>query len=100
MPASYLVILQPEAEQDLDQAFAYYEEQLSGLGLQLMADLSDAISILEENPFLFQKIHGEKRRIVIHHFGYNVIYKIVGDYVYILAIMHGSRSTRQWKDRE
>ncbi len=52
MPA-YRVIIQPEAEQDLDDAFAYHEAQPSGSGFQLLADLSESLKLLEENPLLF-----------------------------------------------
>lgn len=97
---SYHVIIQPEAEQDLDEAFAYYEAQQSGLGFQLLADLTETLELLEENPLLFQKVYGEMRRAVVQRFGYNLIYKVVDTDVYILAIMHGSRDPERWQDRK
>lgn len=56
--------------------------------------------MLENNPLLFQKVYGEKRRAVIRRFGYNVIYKVVDADVYVLAIMDGSRDPRKWKGRK
>jgi len=53
---SYNVIIQPEAEQDLDEAYAYLEAQQPSLGFQLLADLTDTIELLEENPLLFQRV--------------------------------------------
>ena len=99
MPSSYLVIIQPEAEEDLDEAFEYLESQQIGLGFELLEAIADAITILEETPFLFQKIHGEKRRLIVRRFQYNLIYKVIDSSVYILAIMHGSRNPRRWEDR-
>jgi plasmid stabilization system protein ParE len=98
MPA-YNVIIQPEAEHDLDEAYAWLETQHSGLGFQFLANLTETIELLEENPFLFQKVYGEKRRAVVQRFGYNLIYKVVDKEVYILAIMHGSRDPEQWQVR-
>jgi len=95
----YRAIIQPEAERDLDEAYAYLENKQSGLGFDLLADLSEIIALLEDNPFLFQKIYGDKRRAVIHRFGYNLIYKVVNTEVYILAIIHGSRNPQSWRDR-
>lgn len=34
--SQYSVIIQPEAEQDFDEAFAYFEAQQSGLGFTLL----------------------------------------------------------------
>ena len=99
MPA-YNVIIQPEAEQDLDEAYAYLEEQQSGLGFQLLADITEILELLEDNPLLFQKIYGEKRRAIVQRFGYNLIYKIVETKVYILAIIHGSRDPERWQTRD
>jgi toxin ParE1/3/4 len=95
----FSVIIQPEAEQDLDETFVYFENQQSGLGFKLLADLVEVMELLEENPFLFQKVYGEQRRAVIQRFGYNVIYKIMGSDVFILAIMYGGRDTKKWEER-
>lgn len=98
--SNYLVIIQPEAEFDLDEAYAYLEEQQPRLGFEMLAKLTETIELLEENPFLFQKVYGEKRRAVVQKFGYNLIYKIKDETVYILAILHGSRDPKRWEDRQ
>jgi plasmid stabilization system protein ParE len=96
---SYLIIIQPEAELDLDEAYEYLEQQRIGLGFELLASISDAIALLEENPFLFQKIQGEKRRIFIQRFQYNLIYKVIDSHVYILAFLHGRSNPKRWEGR-
>ena len=95
--AQYNVIIQPEAEQDLDDAFEYLENQQKGLRFQLLAELIDILEALESSPLLFQKVYGEKRRAVVKRFKYNVIYKVISTEVYILAIIHGSRNPRKWQ---
>lgn len=96
---NYSVIIQPEAELDLDEAFEYLEDQQAGLGFDLLAAFVDVIDVLEGNPLLFQKVYGEKRRAVIQRFHYNVIYIVLNQEVYILAVMHGSRDPRGWERR-
>lgn len=97
---SYTVIIQPEAENDLDEAYEYLESRNLGLGFDLLEEITNIIDLLEDNPFVYQKIYGEKRRAIVSRFGYNVIYIINGDIVYILAIMHSSRNPRRWKKRK
>lgn len=98
--ADYNVIIQPEAEADLDEAFEYLEGVKPDLGFDLLAEVSDVVEKLEDNPFLFQIVDGEKRRAVTNHFKYNVFYKIKNQNVCILAILHGSRNDTWWKNRK
>ncbi len=97
--ADYIVIIQPEAEADLDDAYNYLESRRVGLGFDLLEELAQLLSSIEDNPFLFQKIFKEKRRAIIQRFGYNIIYIINGDTIYILAIIHGSRNPKKWQRR-
>ena len=97
---AYNVIIQPQAELELDDAYNYYDEQKIGLGFDFLEQFVDVLEILENNPFLFQKIDGEKRRAFIRKFDYNVIFVIKGNEVFILAIMHGSRSPKRWSERK
>ena len=91
--------MQPEAEQDLDEIYQFLESRLSGLGFDFLADLSNVFELLEENPFIFQKIYADKRRALIQRFGVSVIYKITGNIVYLLAVIHNSRNPDTWKIR-
>jgi len=53
---NYNVIIQPEAELDLDEAHVYLETQQTGLGFQFLTDLTEILELLEDNPLLFQKV--------------------------------------------
>ncbi|MEM1326358.1 MAG: type II toxin-antitoxin system RelE/ParE family toxin [Bacteroidota bacterium] len=96
---NFQVIIQPEAEDEIDDAFHYLDSIRTGLGFDFLALLSEVIGRLEDNPFQYQKILGEKRRAVIQKFKYSVIYLINNDEVFILAVIHGSRHPRKWKTR-
>ncbi len=97
--AKYTVIIQPEAEFDLDDAYDYLESQKKDLGFDLLAEVADILQILENNPFLFQKISGKRRRAITRRFGYNLIYFVEDNEVFIIAIIHGSRDSKRWKSR-
>ena len=98
--SKFTVIIQPEAEQDLDEAYKYLEDQKVGLGFELLEEVTEVVEVLEENPQIFQKVYGEKRRAVTKRFGYNLIYIIINPFVYILAILHGKRNPEEWKGRK
>ncbi len=42
----YNAIIQPEAERDLDEAYAYLENRQPGLGFDLLANLSETIELI------------------------------------------------------
>ncbi len=77
----FTVIIQPEAEKDLDEAYEHLESQKPGLGFDLLEQVTDVVDILEDNPTVFQKVHEEKRRAVIKRFGYNLIYIVISPFV-------------------
>lgn len=96
---NYQVIIQPEAEIELDDAYDYLNGVRPNLGFDLLELVADVVEQLETNPHQFQKVYQEKRRAVIQRFQYNVIYKIIEQEVFILAIIHGSRNPERWQSR-
>ncbi len=74
---SYTLHIQVDAQEDLREAWAYYESQQTGLGLKFMAAFLECAVQIEGNPFLFQKFYKQKRRAVVRPFGYNVFYEVV-----------------------
>ncbi len=49
------IIITPEAEQDLKDAFSWYEEKRTGLGHDFLLQVDAAIEFIERNP----EIHPE-----------------------------------------
>ena len=54
---SYKIILRPEAELDLEDAYDWYENHLKGLGADLLAKVDDSLNIIKENPQIFPTIY-------------------------------------------
>lgn len=95
--SSYTVIVQPEAEQDLEQAYNYLEQQAEELGFDFLAEVAHVIELLEEMPLLFPKVYRDLRQAVVGRFQYNIIYKVEHSTVFILAIIHGKRDPGSWQ---
>ncbi len=49
VPVTYL----PEAEDDIDAAYVYYEQRLTGLGDRFLQALRDGVDRIQENPALY-----------------------------------------------
>ena len=91
----------PEAEQDLREAAEYYKERAStALSQALFTEFEHSIQLLMQHPLLgAPKLHG-KRRLVMKHFPYSVIYEVAEKEIRVMAVAHHSRRPGFWRKRK
>jgi plasmid stabilization system protein ParE len=81
---------------DLADAFAYYEEQVEGLGERFLGVVDSTFDAIERYPELFAKVHGEARRAVISQFPYAIFYHLELKRVVVFRVLHTARDPRAW----
>lgn len=91
--------LRAEAELDLADAALWYEAQCPGLGHQLLDEVLTIFSSISEMPLSCQIVHRNTRRALVHRFPFCIYYRVEGNTIVVVAIMHGSRNPRRWKSR-
>ena len=86
---------------ELDEAYVYYEEQLQGLGEELLEDVFKAIKRIKSYPFAWPKFSQQTRRCLLYKFPFGVIYHFdeKKNKIIILAIAHLHRKPGYWKNR-
>ena len=89
----------PEALEEADQAAQFYEERQSGLGTRFLDVLEDALTRIQRNPRLYQKISGNIRKCRVLRFPYGIIFRDQDDSIEIIAVMHLKRKPGYWKAR-
>jgi len=89
----------PEAKVELDDAVAYYELQVKGLGLTFKNIAKTTIKRIATLPKAWTEIRPEIRRCIMHKFPYNVLYSIEKDTTLVIAIYHHHRNPNYWIDR-
>ena len=94
-PIAYL----PEAEEDIDAAYAWYEEQLAGLGDRFLDALRTVVERIGDNPQMYGVIRRDVRAGTLKRFPYVVYYQDRALAVLIIAVQHGRRSSRAWRGR-
>ncbi len=77
-----------EAEAELNEAIAYYEEIESGLGIRLKEDVRAVICWIGDNPELPRLRPKGYRRVNLKIFRYYIPYFIWNQTVWILAVAH------------
>lgn len=86
------IVFLPLAEQELQQAITYYEEQLKGLGRQFFNEIDYAINLIKLFPSGWHKIDGNARKCIVKRFPYLILYHVEKDQLVISAIAHQHRN--------
>lgn len=89
----------PEAELEVIEYAARYEADVLGLGERFGDEVERVVELLLENPNLGAPLDGEIRHFVLRRFPHSVIYAVIHDLLYILAVAHGSREPDYWRAR-
>ncbi len=95
----YEVLLRPEAEADIGEAYQWYEEQAEGLGEEFLRAVDACFSSLQRTPMAWPATYKDMRRSLLRKFPYGIFYIIEADRVMILACFHARRDPKQWQDR-
>lgn len=93
--------LHPEAESDLRDAAEYYREQAGvAIAQAFFDDFEHSINLLLEYPLLGALWRHDKRRLVMRHFPYSIIYAIAAQEIQVLAVAHQRRYPGYWQERK
>ncbi len=95
------VIFHPLAQQELTEAATYYEGQKTGLGLEYLEAVEQAVNCLMYYPEIGGKIRGSIRRLILPKFSYSLLYRVLADeQIRILAVAHHKRKPFYWSKRK
>ena len=94
------IILSPEAENDVFNAYEWYEKQCSGLGSEFILCIDAEMHSIKRNPKICQTIHKKIRRSVIRRFPYCIFYIEEPDHIRVLSVFHAHKNPSTWKRRK
>lgn len=94
------LIVRPEAEAELSEAFDWYEERVSGLGSDFLLNVDAAFHSILRNPHLFPVVHNNLRRVLIRRFPYQIFFVLEDKRIVVLAVFHARRNPRRWMRRK
>ncbi len=96
----YNLIVRPEAEQDIEEAFGWYEDRISGLGQEFLRSIDAAFAQLSRSPGTYPAIYRNIRRVLIRRFPFGVFYFISEEKIIVLAVLHARRDPRLWEKQK
>lgn len=74
------LIIAPEAQQDVDEAYCWYEDRRLGLGEEFLGCVEACIQAICRMPELHVRIHEEYRRALVRRFPFGTIMLCKTDY--------------------
>lgn len=95
---SWRLIVRREARSELAEAVDWYRSQHPDFGNRFLRAFLEAVNKLVENPYLFQRLDDDIRRVRLKDFPYNLLYFIQEDRVVIVACAHAKRRPGYWRD--
>ena len=89
----------PSAEEELEIALGFYEQQHSLLPQKLLNDFENAVMQIQLFPEIGTPLTYNARKLILKKFPYSIIYRIDNDILEIIAFVHHSRKPRYWTKR-
>lgn len=80
--------------QDIQDAYAWYEEQLTGLGESFLQEFYHTLDKIAVHPQYYGFIFREFRNISMKRFTYTIIFKIEKNKVFINSVKHFRRNQK------
>ena len=93
------MIIRPEAEADLVNARDWYERQREGLGAAFLLCVEEVLERIGRTPEIYTAVYHDIRRALTRRFPYAMYYRILGNEVGVLGILHTRRDPRAWQSR-
>ena len=93
------MIIRPEAEADLANARSWYERQRAGLGAEFLLCVEEVLERIDRTPEMYRVVYHDVRRALTRRFPYAVYYRMAGNTVVVLGILHTRRDPREWQSR-
>jgi toxin ParE1/3/4 len=94
------LILEPEAEVDLENAMAWYEDQRINLGDEFMLTVEATLAEIRRRPESFKPVGWNVRRATVRRFPYGIFFIVQEGIVHVIAVIHAKRNPAIWKRRQ
>jgi plasmid stabilization system protein ParE len=93
------LVIRKAAEDDLADAYQWYESQRKGLGEDFFLCAEEAFAKIARSPKIYAQVYQDIRRISLKRFPFGVFYVENENGVFVLAIVHAHRDPDVWRQR-
>ncbi|MEQ2008015.1 MAG: type II toxin-antitoxin system RelE/ParE family toxin [Limisphaerales bacterium] len=83
----------PLVRADMAEAYAWYEEERPGLGVEYLTELRATYRRMCDWPLLYAVRFAGVRRVNLRRFPYGIFYVVRPDEIWVLGVLHGARDS-------
>jgi hypothetical protein len=87
------------AQQEIDEAVIWFNEQVDGQGIVFLDELDRVVRFVNSYPLASAEIEPGVRKHLFVRFPYSLIYGVADCTVVVVAVAHFRRAPRYWVDR-
>jgi len=96
---SFPLDFHPKAQDEIDEAYAWYEQQRAGLGEEFLSAIREVLDRIQQSPSVYAQVYRDVRRGLTRRFPYGVFSRVEADRIVVLAVYHSHRRPRGWQGR-
>ncbi len=93
------VVWIPEANEDLLDARAWYDNIRLQLGERFALAVEATVEVIAGHPLQFPVVHRGRRRAGVRRFPYGIFFEVQEHRIVVIACFHGRRDPRRWQLR-
>ncbi len=93
------VVFRRAAQNEFEEAAAWYGERSLGLGDEFIREIEQAIVNAAAGPQRCPVVFGDVRRTVARRFPFAVYFRVRAESLVVLAVFHGRRNPVIWQRR-
>ena len=93
------LVIRPEAEAEISEAYDYYETLTQGLGAAFLLAVEACLDGIQRSPEIYPVLYKDIRRALLRRFPYGIFYLVEPEQIVILACFHARRNPQQWQRR-
>ncbi len=93
------VIFTADADDDIAEAYNWYERREPGLGEEFLRCLEARILMIRRQPKIYRIAVDEFRRAFVRRFPYEVFYEENEGAIVVYSVFHCSQNPKKWRKR-
>lgn len=99
---TYFVEISEAAEDDIEEAFLWYEDQKNNLGYSFEDHVNKAVDSIQNNPLKTQIRYSNTRVFFLKKFPFGIHFQVNEQekFILIVAVFHTSRDPEKWTERK
>ena len=93
------LIVHAEARLEILEALTWYAERSPVAASAFVQELADMVSLAQRSPQSWPRTSGNTRYIVFARFPFDLVFRLKGETLEIVAVAHQRRRPSYWRNR-